>query len=106
MVPLFSGSTYQKALAAVEEIRAIAEKRSASVSQAAISWVYNQPGISTAIVGARTPSQLSENLKAADTNFTAEDISAMSKASLPVNEDISDWDTMYFKEADAFRITE
>ena len=106
MVPLFSGDTYIKALEALEKIRAIAEKRGTSVAQAAISWVYNQPGISTAIVGARTPAQLVENLKATETKFTEEDFSDMTEASVSVNEDISDWETMYFKKADALRITE
>jgi aryl-alcohol dehydrogenase-like predicted oxidoreductase len=106
MVPLFAGEPYEKALAAVERIRAIAEKRGASVSQAAISWVYSRPGVSTAIVGARTPAQLAENLKAADTGLTDDDFNEMAAASAPVNKDISDWDTMYFKRADAFRITD
>jgi len=106
MVPLFAGDTYKKALTAVEEIRSIARKRGATVSQAAISWVFSQPGIATAIVGARTPAQLEENLKAADIGFTDQDIDEMTQASRPVNEDIADWDTMYFKKADALRNAE
>ncbi len=30
----------------------------------------------------------------------------MTQASRPVNEDIADWDTMYFKKADALRNAE
>lgn len=104
MVPLFAGDAYQKALAAVETIRAIAGRRGATVSQAAISWVVSQPGIATAIVGARTPAQLAENLKAAQVNFSGDDLNEMTLASRPVNEDIADWDTMYYKKADSWRI--
>lgn len=104
MVPLFMGETYAKALAAVEVIRSIAERKGASVSQAAISWVYSQAGVSTAIVGARTPAQLAENIKAADVEFTQDELDEMAAVSEPVNEDIADWDTMYFKKAEALRI--
>ena len=106
MVPLFQGDTYLKALIAIEKIRDIAARYGASVSQAAIAWVYSQAGISTAIVGARTPAQLSENLKAVEFDFSEEDLNLMGKACEDVNSDIADWDTMYFKKADAFEITD
>ncbi len=106
MVPLFAGGTYQKALAAVETIRAVAQRRGATVSQAAINWVFSRPGIATAIVGARTPDQLDENLKSAEISFSDDDLNEMTRASQPVNEDIADWDTMYYKKADALRIEE
>lgn len=106
MVPLFAGNTFQKALAAVETIRIVAQRSNATVSQAAISWVYSQQGVATAIVGARTPTQLAENLRAVEINFSNDDLKEMTLASQPVNEDIADWDTMYFKKADAFRIVE
>ena len=41
----------------------------------------SRPGIATAIVGARTPAQLAENLKAAQINFSDDDLNKMTLAS-------------------------
>ena len=104
MVPLFTGSTYHKALEAVEKIRAIASKHGSTVAQAAINWVFCQPGISTAVVGARNPAQLAENLDALAFDFSESDIREMGEICESVSQDIADWDTMYFKTADAYKI--
>jgi aryl-alcohol dehydrogenase-like predicted oxidoreductase len=104
MVPLFTGNTYQKALEAVEKIRAIASRYGSTVAQAALSWVFCQPGISTAVVGARNPAQLGENLNALAFEFSEADITKMGEICESVNQDIADWDTMYFKKADAYKI--
>ncbi len=104
MVPLFHGETYMKALNAVEKLRVIAARHDVTLAQAALSWVCNQPGISTAISGARSPQQLAENIIAVDITLEDEELKEMGKVCEGVNHDIADWDTMYFKEADAFRI--
>ncbi len=106
MVPLFKGDIYEKSLAAVENLKVIASKYDLTVAQAAINWVFSQQGIATAIVGARTPKQLEENLKATNFVISNEDLAAMSKVCDDIKDMVSDWDTMYFKKADAFEIVE
>ena len=104
MVALFKGDIYSKALEAVENLRPIAEKYGITLAQAAINWVFSQEGISTAIVGARKPEQLEENIKALDLVISDADLKEMSAICNDVKNEVADWDTMYFKEADAFRI--
>lgn len=104
MVPLFQGETYLKALKAVEKIRGIAARHDVTMAQAALSWVCNQPDISTAITGATTPKHLDENIRAANIVLSDEELEEMGKACEGVNDDIADWDTMYYKEADALKI--
>jgi aryl-alcohol dehydrogenase-like predicted oxidoreductase len=51
---------------AVAKIRDICANFGESMGNVAISWVLNQPGISSVLVGARSPQQLQENIKAAE----------------------------------------
>ena len=60
--------------------------------------------MSTAIVGARTPKQLEENLKAVEYTLSGDDLEKMKGLTQEIFEAVADWDTMYFKKADAFEI--
>lgn len=53
-------------LEAVQALTPVADKAGCSLAQLAIAWVLAQPGITSAIVGASRPEQLSETAKAAD----------------------------------------
>lgn len=53
-------------LAATERIRAWAEKRGHTPAEAAIAWLLAHPVVSSVIAGARTPEQLTANIKAAE----------------------------------------
>jgi methylglyoxal reductase len=46
---------------ALEQVRPIAERHGASLAQVVINWTIHEPGITAAIVGARTPAQAEEN---------------------------------------------
>lgn len=46
----------------VEVVQAIATELSASASQVALAWCLAQPGITSAIIGPRTPEQLADSL--------------------------------------------
>lgn len=50
------------ALPIVDRLAAMAETRGKTVAQAAIAWTLNVPGITSAIVGARTAGQARENV--------------------------------------------
>ena len=50
----------------LEKIRPIAESKKATISQLVLGWTIQQPGITIALVGARTADQAIVNAKAAD----------------------------------------
>lgn len=53
-------------LEAVQKLQPVADKAGCSMAQLAIAWVLAQPGITSAIIGARRPDQLKETVAAAD----------------------------------------
>ena len=59
--PLFHPENRRRVLAALDEVRPIAESHSISLANLAVSWVLQQPGITAALVGARSVAQAQEN---------------------------------------------
>lgn len=57
----------------VDEARAIAGERGATIPQVAIAWLLGTEGVTAPIVGARTYAQLEDLLPAADLRLTAEE---------------------------------
>jgi aryl-alcohol dehydrogenase-like predicted oxidoreductase len=64
---------HQAQLRAVEELRKHFEPRGKSLVTVAVAWVLNQPGITSAIVGATKAEQLDASLAAVDCTLDAED---------------------------------
>ena len=64
---------HQAQLRAVEELRKHFEPRGKSLVSVAVAWVLNQPGITSAIVGATKAEQLDASLAAVDCTLDAED---------------------------------
>jgi aryl-alcohol dehydrogenase-like predicted oxidoreductase len=62
--PYFEEPNLSKHLAFVEKLRPIAEKYDKSVGNLAVAWTLAHPAVTAAIVGARRPSQVTENLDA------------------------------------------
>lgn len=58
---------------ALDQFEAIAKDKGCSLSQLALAWNLNQPGITSPIIGPRTMEQLEDNLGAADVAITEED---------------------------------
>jgi 1-deoxyxylulose-5-phosphate synthase len=52
-------------LQAVQDLRPIAEEHDLSLAQLALAWVLRQPNVTSAIIGASRPEQVSENCRAA-----------------------------------------
>lgn len=65
----FQGERYQANLRVVEALRPLAEKKRVTVGQLALAWVMGQPGVSSAIVGAKRPEQVEENVGAVETKL-------------------------------------
>lgn len=70
---LFKGETYDKALAAVDSLKPIAEKYGVSTGHLSLQWLIGQPGLTSVIVGARNAEQVSDNVKAASFKISEED---------------------------------
>lgn len=61
----------------------IAEDRSVSAAQVALSWLLGRPGVASVIVGARTDDQLADNLKAAELVLSEEERRRLDEVSDP-----------------------
>jgi aryl-alcohol dehydrogenase-like predicted oxidoreductase len=67
-------------LAAVEDI---ASEGGTTMSQVALNWLCQRPGVSSVLLGCRTVSQLDDNLAAAEWELTPDQMSALTEASAP-----------------------
>jgi aryl-alcohol dehydrogenase-like predicted oxidoreductase len=65
----------------VDTVRQIAQEHGATSSQIALAWLRAQPLVSSVILGARSSSQLEENVGAADIELTAEERTRLDRAS-------------------------
>ena len=61
----FSGLDYEIGLQAVEELRSLVPE-GMTMSQLALRWILMSPAVTCAIPGAKRPSQVEENVRAAD----------------------------------------
>ena len=75
--PLFQEPRLDANLELVEQLRKIAGKSGRTVAQLAIAWVLRRPEVTSAIVGARHPSQIEETAAAGDWILSEEDIAAI-----------------------------
>ena len=57
----------------VEPLQALADEKGVPLSQLALAWVVQQPGITSPIIGPRTLEQLEDAIKALDIDITADD---------------------------------
>ncbi|MCF7687640.1 MAG: aldo/keto reductase [Cephaloticoccus sp.] len=65
------------ALNVVEKLLPLAESKGVTLSQFALAWTLQQPGITSPIIGPRTLDQLVDNLKSLDVKLTAADLQAV-----------------------------
>ncbi|MEO3810435.1 aldo/keto reductase [Sphaerisporangium sp. B11E5] len=73
----------ERAYDVVDVLRKVADRHDTGVSRVALAWVLAQPGVTSAIVGARRPDQLAENLAAVELELTGEDLAELGAASAP-----------------------
>ncbi len=74
-IDLFHGKQFRRNLKIVEKVKKIADKHRKTVGQLAIAWVLSNPAVTSAIVGAKRPSQLEENVGGAGWEITKEEFS-------------------------------
>ncbi len=75
--PRFQPPQINRFLQLVDGLRTIAEKHGRTVAELAIAWVLRRSEVTSAIVGARRPSQVAETVKAADWTLAPDDIEAI-----------------------------
>jgi aryl-alcohol dehydrogenase-like predicted oxidoreductase len=78
--PRFGGENLEHNLALVEELRAIADDRGATVAQLAIAWVLSRGGDVVALVGARRRERLDEALGASGLELTTAELERIEAA--------------------------
>ena len=72
------GSPQQKrlteaAFGVIEGLKPLVSAKKCTMSQFALAWCVQQPGVTSPIIGPRTMEQLEDNLKALDVNITDDD---------------------------------
>jgi len=60
----FHGKRFEASLMILEKIKKIAAKYNKTCTQVALRWILGNPSITTIIVGAKTPEQIEQNVKA------------------------------------------
>jgi aryl-alcohol dehydrogenase-like predicted oxidoreductase len=65
----------------IDVIRPIAAAHGASMAQVALAWVLAQDAVTSVIIGARTPAQLEDNLKAVDCQLSPSELQALDEVS-------------------------
>ncbi len=98
IIPLYSDEVFPVAVKAAEQIGEIGRKYGKTPVQTAINWVIHTPGITAALVGAKTRAQEEENLGALGWELSAEDRKAIGEIGLSVAKLVADWDTLFEKD--------
>ncbi len=81
--PRFQGENLARNLALVEQLRAVADSKRASVAQVAIAWVLSRGEDIVPLIGARTRERLSEALGSLDLELSDEDLVRIADAVPP-----------------------
>lgn len=78
--PDFQEPRLSRNLALRDALKPIAQRHGTSVSSVAIAWTLSTPGVTGAIVGARTPAQVDGWISAATLQLTQQDLAEIAKA--------------------------
>ncbi|WOK08777.1 aldo/keto reductase [Imperialibacter roseus] len=71
----------EKAYDLVEVMGGIAKAHGVTTAQIALAWVRHQPGVTSTIIGAKTPDQLKANIDSTEIVLTADDLAKIEKVS-------------------------
>jgi len=78
--PEFNSTHLERNLALRDALRPIAERRGTSVPSVAVAWALSWPGVTAAIVGARSPEQVDGWIDAANLELTRDDLEQIAEA--------------------------
>lgn len=71
----------EKAYDIIEVMQKIADERQISVAQVAIAWLLHQPVVTSVIIGANKPQQLTDNLNSVQVKLSDEELSRLNEIS-------------------------
>ncbi|NJL21641.1 MAG: aldo/keto reductase [Leptolyngbyaceae cyanobacterium SM1_3_5] len=91
---LFKGDHYDRAQAALDQLRPIADRYGCTLGQLAIAWLIAQPQTS-AIVGARNSDQAQQNTQAANVRLSSEDLAGIDAIGRGVTDHLDDNPVMW-----------
>ena len=75
----FKGDAFVRNLAIVARLREIADAKQISLGQLAIAWVLAQPGLTSALVAAKSPSQVEENAVAGEVELAPDELAQIAR---------------------------
>jgi aryl-alcohol dehydrogenase-like predicted oxidoreductase len=78
--PEFQEPSLSRNLALRDALRPIAKRHGTTVAAVAVAWVIAWPGVTAAIVGARSPTQVDGWIQAAQLSLTLEDLEEIAAA--------------------------
>ncbi len=78
--PMFHGDELRKNHDLLDKLRAIAGELGATVAQLVINWTIHQPGITSALCGAKRPEQIRETAGGAGFRLTVEELARVEQA--------------------------
>ncbi len=64
-------------------ILAVAQEAETTAARVSLQWLLRQPGVTSPIIGARTPEQLEDNVASVDVRLSAEQLQRLNAASKP-----------------------
>jgi aryl-alcohol dehydrogenase-like predicted oxidoreductase len=71
----------EKAYDIIDLMQLIANEKKVTVAQIALAWLLHQPAVSSVIIGANKPEQLSDNLNSVSVQLSAEELSKLDEIS-------------------------
>jgi len=74
----FTGEVYVSHIKKVRQVEKIAQRNGKTLAQLAINWLLHQQGVSTAIVGVKTPDQVEQNIGAVGWEISNNDLKEIS----------------------------
>jgi aryl-alcohol dehydrogenase-like predicted oxidoreductase len=78
--PEFNPPNLERNLALRDRLRPVAQRHGTSISSVAIAWTLSWPGVTAAIVGARSPEQVDGWIDAANLTLTPADLDEIARA--------------------------
>ena len=77
--PDWQGEEFDRTLAMVRKLQAIALRLGKTTAQLVLNWTIHQPGVTAAICGAKRPDQVDENITAADWKLSDDDMARVTE---------------------------
>ena len=82
---LFEKKAFQRNLPVIQALIKFAENYGKTVSQLAVAWILAHPSVTSAIVGAKKPSQIEETTVAFDWHLSQNDLKAIDRILMTAN---------------------